>query len=64
MLASFVAIMRYPQINDWAVRLFGAGAEPWMFILIVCLSLAAFIALFWRMERPDEEDAPPPAPLT
>ena len=62
-LASFVAIMRYPQINDWAVRLFGAGAEPWMFAIIVGLSLVAFIALFWRSERPPDPEAPP-APLT
>lgn len=62
-LASFIAILRYPQINDWAVRLFGAGAEPWMFGLIVGLSLLAFVALFWRSERPPEPEAPP-APLT
>ncbi len=37
-LASFIAILRYPQINDFAVRVFGAGAEPWMFALIVGLS--------------------------
>lgn len=62
-LASFIAILRYPQINDWAVRLFGAGAEPWMFGLIVGLSLLAFVALFWRAERPPEPETPP-APLT
>lgn len=62
-LASFIAILRYPQINDWAVRLFGAGAEPWMFGLIVGLSLVAFVALFWRAEPPPVVEAPP-APLT
>ena len=56
MLASFIAIMRYPQINDFAVRLFGAGAEPWMFALIVGLSLIAFIGLFWRTERPPVDE--------
>ena len=59
-LASFIAILRYPQINDFAVRMFGAGAEPWMFGLIVGLSFVAFIALFWRAEWPPEEEAPPP----
>jgi hypothetical protein len=64
-LASFIAILRYPQINDFAVRVFGAGAEPWMFALIVGLSFVAFIGLFWRTERPSvDEEAAPPAPLT
>ncbi len=63
-LASFVAIMRYQQINDIAVRVFGAGAERWVIGLIVGLSLLAFVGLFWRMGEPDEEEPPPPAPLT
>jgi hypothetical protein len=50
-IASAIAILRYPQINDWAVRLLGAGAEPWTFGLFVVVSLAAFIWLFWRTER-------------
>ena len=50
-IASAIAILRYPQINDWAVRLLGAGAEPWTFGLFVVVSLAAFIWLFWPTER-------------
>ncbi len=62
-LASAVAIMRYQQINDFAVRVFGAGAERWVIGLIVGLSLLAFIGLFWRTDEAEEEE-PPPAPLT
>lgn len=49
-IASAVALMRYQQINDWAVRAVGAGAEPWIFGAIVGVSLVAFVALFWRGE--------------
>lgn len=65
-IASAIAILRYPQINDWAVRLLGAGAEPWTFALFVCLSLGAFVWLFWRTERPPPNGRAPsqPSPLT
>jgi len=64
-LASAVAILRYPQINDWAVRVLGAGAEPWVFGLFVGLSLAAFIWLFWRTAQPPDRVMPPQTtPLT
>ncbi len=65
-IASAVAILRYPQINDWAVRLLGAGAEPWTFGLFVVLSLVAFIWLFWRPDRPPPNGRAPSqaSPLT
>ncbi len=65
-IASAIAILRYPQINDWAVRLLGAGAEPWTFGLFVGLSLLAFIWLFWRTDRPPQNGRVPtqPTPLT
>jgi len=65
-IASAVAILRYPQINDWAVRLLGAGAEPWTFGLFVGLSLIAFVWLFWRTDRPPSNGRLPsqPTPLT
>jgi hypothetical protein len=65
-IASAVAILRYPQINDWAVRLLGAGAEPWTFGLFAGLSLIAFIWLFWRTDKPPPNGRMPshPSPLT
>ena len=63
-LASFVASLRYQQINDIAVRVFGAGADRWVIFLIVGLSLAAFVGLFWQTDRPPDEQQNPPAPLT
>lgn len=62
-VASGIALMRYQQINDWAVRAFGAGAEPWIPGMIVGVSLVAFIALFWRAER-EIDDHTPPAPTS
>lgn len=68
-LASFIAVLRYPEINDWAVRTVGAGAEPWIFALIVAVAFVAFIALFASGGRPPEIDGearptslPPPLP--
>lgn len=65
-IASAVAILRYPQINDWAVRLLGAGAERWTFGLFAGLSFIAFIWLFWRTDRPPPNGRAPsqPTPLT
>jgi len=65
-VASAVAILRYPQINDWAVRILGAGAEPWVFGLFATISLVAFIWLFWRIERPPAlgRGPSPSSPLT
>lgn len=63
-LASFVAVLRYQQINDIAVRVFGAGAEGWVIGLIVGLALLAFIGLFWQTDEPSQEEPNPPPPLT
>ena len=65
-LASAVAILRYPQINDWSVRLFGAGAESWVAGLFVALSVAAFVWIFWPSKAaPQNGRVPSPqSPLT
>jgi hypothetical protein len=57
-------VMRYQQINDFAVRVFGAGAERWVIGLMAGLALLAFIGLFWQTEPQSEGDDPPPEPLT
>jgi hypothetical protein len=46
-----VAVLRYAQLNDWVVRLFGIGADEWVLTgLIVCV-IAGLLALFW-LRRP------------
>jgi hypothetical protein len=49
LLASIVAILRYQEINDWSVRLVGAGVEPWAIGLMVAITLAGYAALFWPL---------------
>lgn len=43
-----VAVLRYEDLNDWAVRLLGIGADKWIAGILMVLMLAGFAALFWR----------------
>jgi hypothetical protein len=43
-----VAVLRYEQLNDWVVRLFGIGADRWVLSGLIVVVLAALVALFWR----------------
>jgi hypothetical protein len=42
-----VAVLRYEQLNDWVVRLFGIGAHPRTLIGLVVASVAGVLALLW-----------------
>ena len=42
-----VAVLRYEDLNDWAVRLLGAGSQEWMRACLLGLALAGFVALLW-----------------
>jgi hypothetical protein len=42
-----VAVLRYEQLNDWVVRLFGIGANHWVLSGLIVVVLAALVALFW-----------------
>jgi len=42
-----VAILRYEQLNDWVVRLFGIGADTWVLAVLVAVPLVGLGALFW-----------------
>jgi hypothetical protein len=46
-----VAVLRYEQLNDWVVRLFGVGADYWVLAGLLVVVLAALFALF-RLRRP------------
>jgi hypothetical protein len=42
-----VAVLRYEQLNDWVVRLFGIGADRWVLGALVAIALIGLSALFW-----------------
>jgi hypothetical protein len=42
-----VAVLRYEQLNDWVVRLFGIGADQWVLAALIAIALIGLIALFW-----------------
>jgi hypothetical protein len=39
--------LRYEQLNDWVVRLFGIGADQWALAALIVLALVGLAALFW-----------------
>src|SRR5262245_6601808 len=43
-----VAVLRYEQLNDWVVRLFGIGADQWVLGTLIAIALIGLSALFWR----------------
>ena len=42
-----VAVLRYEDLNDWAVRLLGVGSQEWMMGGLLAVALAGFVALLW-----------------
>jgi hypothetical protein len=42
-----VAVLRYEQLNDWVVRLFGIGADGWVLSGLMVVALIGLGALFW-----------------
>jgi hypothetical protein len=59
--ASAIAILRYEEINDWSVRLFGAGADNATVGLMLVLAVLGFIQLWWPFRIPRPIDAAPQA---
>jgi len=42
-----VAVLRYEDLNDWAVRLLGVGAQEWIAFGLLGVSLFGFVVLLW-----------------
>jgi hypothetical protein len=42
-----VAVLRYEQLNDWVVRLFGIGADWWVLAVLIAIPFVGLGALFW-----------------
>jgi hypothetical protein len=62
--ASLLAVFRYEEVNDWAVRLVGTGGAVWEIGLMVVIALAGWV-LLWLPYRGLQPRKPEPAmPLT
>jgi hypothetical protein len=55
-----VAVLRYEQLNDWVVRLFGIGANQWVLAALIAVAFVGLVALFW-LRRTDIYPARPAA---
>jgi hypothetical protein len=42
-----VAVLRYEQLNDWVVRLFGIGADGWVLTGLIVIALVGLGVLLW-----------------
>jgi hypothetical protein len=42
-----VAVLRYEQLNDWVVRLFGIGADRWVLAVLIAIAVVGLAALYW-----------------
>ena len=51
-VASAIAILRYEEINDWSVRLFGAGADNATLSVLCGIAMLGFIQLWWPWQLP------------
>ena len=56
-----VAVLRYEDLNDWAVRLLGVGAQEWIAVVLLAVTLVGFVVLLWPW-RPHILAAPPANP--
>jgi hypothetical protein len=50
------AVLRYEDLNDWAARLLGLGAQPWVAYVLVIVAVAGFAMLLWA-SRPQSRIA-------
>ena len=60
LVTASVALLRYEELNDWAVRLVGAGAQAWIVCALVVVALAGFLVLLLSL-RSDLLDYPRPS---
>jgi hypothetical protein len=61
-LASAIAVLRYEEINDWSVRLFGAGADNATVAILLGVAVLAFIQLWLPLRMPLSGKGVPQAP--
>lgn len=61
-IASFIAVLRYEELNDWAVRLVGTGGAVWEIGAMVAMALVGWVLLRlpYRGLQPRVADRAPP----
>ena len=42
-----VALLRYEDLNDWAVRLLGVGSQEWVMASLVGVAVVGLVGLLW-----------------
>jgi hypothetical protein len=53
-----VAVLRYEQINDWAVRLLGTGSERLIGLFLIGIAFAGLLVLVWPRRGEEAVGAP------
>lgn len=56
-----VAVLRYEDLNDWAVRLLGVGSQEWIMEGLLVVALGGFVALLWPWRSHFTKQPPGPA---
>jgi hypothetical protein len=52
-------VLRYEELNDWAVRLLGIGSGRWIVIALFAIALIGFLALLLpRRMNPIDQRSP------
>jgi len=54
-------VLRYEDLNDWAVHLLGVGAQEWVIVGLLTVTLVGFVVLLWPW-RSHFVPGPPPSP--
>lgn len=58
-IVAAVAVLRYEELNDWAVRLLGIGSGRWIVIALFVVALIGFLALLLpRRMNPIDQRSP------
>ena len=55
-----VAVLRYEELNDWAVRLLGIGSDRWIVGALFAIAVLGFLALLLPRHW-DPRDQPNPS---
>ncbi|MGE5512805.1 MAG: hypothetical protein ACM31O_16315 [Bacteroidota bacterium] len=55
LVGGLFAALRYQDINNWAQRFLGSGAEQWVFFALMALAVIGLIGLLWPIKQVEDE---------